>query len=155
MEIYMDILILENIVINYLILVVTAKFSKSKTSSLRLFLGCTCRSIICYIHDFLPDMKIYTTVLAKIILSFVIIAVTFKSEKLVTFFKTLAMFYVSTFIFAGAGFALLYFNQNGGFVRNGVMMTIYLPFLDTKWTQILLALAVAGIIIRVFWEIIQ
>ena len=153
MEIYLDVLILENIVINYMILAVTARFSRNRTSSFRLFLGALIGALY-VILILMPDMKIYTSVLAKIILSFVIVAVAFKPEKLLSYLKTLALFYVATFIFAGAGFALLFFNAKGGIVKNGIIMTS-LPLLDTKWTQILLGLILAGIVTRVLWEIIQ
>jgi stage II sporulation protein GA (sporulation sigma-E factor processing peptidase) len=153
-EVYGDILFLENLVINYLILLVTAKFSMSRTSNLRLFLGSMVGASYVLLMILLPELKVFTTFMAKFLLSFAIIAVAFHFEKLVAFLKTLALFYATTFIFAGAGFALLYFTQNGGVVRNGVIITA-LPLLGTKWTQVLLAIAVAGIVIRVFWDIIQ
>lgn len=153
--IYLDILILENIVINYMILAVTARFSRIKTSSLRLFLGALVGALF-IIFVFLPDVKIYTSVLAKIILSFVIIAISFKSGRLITFFKTLALFYITTFVFAGAGFALLYFNKQAIMMKNGVLMIDpSMQILNTNWVQILLALALAGIITRILWEIIH
>lgn len=153
-EIYIDIVFLENIVINYLILLVTAKFSKNRSSSIRLFLGSSVGAAYVVLMLLLPDMKIYTTVLAKVLLSITIVAVAFHSEKIAAFLKILAVFYASTFIFAGAGFALLYFNQSGQVIRNGVIIST-IPLLDTKWTQIFLAIALAGIVIRVLWDIIQ
>lgn len=153
MEIYLDVLILENVVINYMILAVTARFARVKTSSIRLFLGAITGALY-VILILLPDMKIYTSVIAKVILSFAMVTIAFKYVKLISYLKTLVLFYVTTFIFAGAGFALLYFNVNGGIVKNGVIMTS-LPFLDTKLTQIMLALALAGIAARVLWEIIH
>ncbi len=153
MEIYLDVLVLENVVINYMILAVTARFSRSRTSSLRLFAGAFIGALY-VILILLPDMKIYTSVLAKLLLSLVIVAVAFKPEKLMNYLKNLALFYVTTFIFAGAGFALLFFNVGGGIIKNGVFMTT-LPLLDTRWTQILLGLLLAGIVTRVLWEIIQ
>ena len=154
-EIYLDVLILENIVINYKILAGTARFSRIKTSSLRLFLGALAGAVY-IVFVFLPDMKIYTSVLAKIILSFIIIAIAFKIGKIATFFKTLALFYITTFLFAGAGFALLYFNSQAVVMKNGVLMiNPSINFLGTGWIQILLALALAGIITRILWEVIH
>jgi len=54
-------------------------------------------------------------------LSLLIVAIAFSPAKPALFIKTLAVFYVSTFIFAGAAFAFLYLNQTGGFVRNGIV----------------------------------
>ena len=154
MEIYLDIIILENIVINYLILLVTARFSKSKASNLRLLLGSLLGAVYLVAMLLLPEMKVYTTILSKFLLSLAMIAVTFSYNKITSFLKTLVIFYASTFLFAGAGFALLFFNRGGGIVRNGVVMSS-VSLLNTKSTELLLALAVTFIILRVVWDIIQ
>ncbi|MGI6778738.1 MAG: sigma-E processing peptidase SpoIIGA [Acetivibrionales bacterium] len=150
MEIYVDVLILENIVMNYLILAMTAKFSKSKTSNLRLFLGAVVGASYVVIM-LLPGMKVYYSAFAKIVLSLAIVAVAFSPEKINSFLKTLAIFYVSTFIFAGAAFAFMYFNQNGGFIRNGIVYV----FWQSKWTLLIFSIIMVGILARIFWDIIQ
>lgn len=154
MEIYLDIIVLENIVVNYLILMATARISKSRTSSLRLFLGALTGALYLALMILMPDMKIYTTVFSKFLLSLAMTAITFYIDRISTFIKTLAMFYAITFIFAGAGFALLFFNSGGSIVRNGVIITS-LPLLGTKWSEILLALALTLIILRIFKDLIQ
>lgn len=154
MEIYLDIIVLENIVVNYLILMVTARFSKNRTSSLRLFLGALTGALYLALMILLPGMKIYTTVFSKILLSLAMVAITFYIDRISTFIKTLAMFYATTFIFAGAGFALLFFNRSGSVVKNGVIITS-MPLLGTKWSEILLAFALTLIILRIFKDLIQ
>ena len=154
MEIYLDIVILENIVINYLILLVTAKFSKNRASNFRLLLGAFIGAAYLAAMLLLPEMKIYTTLLSKCLLSVAMVAVTFHLKKLSEFFKTLVIFYAATFIFAGAGFALMFFNRDWGVLRNGVMVTPF-SFLNTSWAELLLALAVTLIILRVVWDMIQ
>ena len=151
MEIYFDILILENIVMNYLILLLTAKFTKNRTSNLRLFIGALVGATYVVVLILLPGLQMYYTTLAKIVLSFVIVAVTFSPTKIVPFCKILAMFYISTFIFAGAAFAFLYVNKTGGIVRNG----IFYVFWDSKWTMLFLSILTAGIILRIFWDILE
>ncbi|MCX7746972.1 MAG: sigma-E processing peptidase SpoIIGA [Clostridia bacterium] len=151
LEIYLDVLFLENIVMNYLILLMTSKLSKNKPSHLRLFLGALVGASYVIVLILLPGMKVYYTTFAKIALSFLIIAVAFSPEKIAAFFKTLAIFYISTFIFAGAAFTFLYFNQSGGFVRNGVVYV----FWQSKWTFLVLSIALVGIIARIFFDVIQ
>jgi stage II sporulation protein GA (sporulation sigma-E factor processing peptidase) len=150
-EIYLDVLFLENVVMNYLILLVTAKFSKSQASNLRLLLGALVGAAYVVVLITLPNVKVYYTFGAKILLSIVIIAVAFSPNKLSTFIKTLAVFYVSTFIFAGAALAFIYFNQSEGFVRNGIIYA----FWQSKWTFLFLSIAMVGIIVRVFMEVLQ
>ncbi len=154
MKIYLDIVILENIVINYLILLVTSRFSKNKASSLRLFLGSLLGTVYLVLMILLPDMKVYTTVLSKVLLSIIMVAITFNFNRITVFLKTLALFYASTFLFAGAGFALMFFKRDWGIMRNGVVMTP-MTLLDTTWTELLLAIGVTLIILRIVWDAIQ
>jgi len=150
-EIYLDILILENLVINYLILFVTAKFSRLRVSTLRLFAGAVVGALYVVFIILQPDIKVYYTTAAKILLSIFIVAVTFSPRKLLPFIKTLAIFYISTFIFAGAALAFLFFNQQGGFVRNGIVYV----FGQSQWSLMVFSLLTVGIIIKIFWEVIQ
>ncbi len=151
MEIYLDILFLENVVMNFLILSVTARFSKTKTSSLRLFLGTIVGALYVVVLILCPGLKMYYTTLSKIALSCLIVAVAFSISKISIFIKTLAAFYVSTFIFAGAAFAFLYFNQNGGFIKNGIVYV----FWQSKWMGLLLSILTTAIIVKVFWDQLQ
>ena len=151
MEIYLDILLLENLVINYLILYVTAKFSRVRVSTLRLFAGAIVGALYVVFIILQPGMKVYYTAFAKILLSAFIIAITFSPRKVLPFLKTLVIFYISTFIFAGAALAFLYFNQQGGFVRNGI---IYV-FGQSKGSLMFFGNVTVGIIIKIFMEVIQ
>lgn len=151
MEIFLDVLILENIVMNYLILLVTAKFSKNEISHLRLFIGALVGALYVAPLVIFPSLSVYYTTMAKIAISFAIVAIAFSFRRFTVFFKTMVMFYVSTFIFAGAGFAFLYFNHTGGFVRNG----FFYVYWNSKWTVMVLCVATVGIIVKIFWDIIQ
>ena len=154
MEIYLDIVILENIVINYLILLVTSRFSKNRTSSLRLFLGSVAGTAYLVLMILLPDTQVYATLFSKFLLSVAMVAMAFNFRKISAFMKTLALFYATTFIFAGAAFALMFFSKDWGIVRNGLLITP-LTFIDAKLTELLLAVAVALIIFRVVWDTVQ
>jgi stage II sporulation protein GA (sporulation sigma-E factor processing peptidase) len=149
--VYLDILILENIVINYFILLVTSKFSKNKTSNLRLFLGALAGAIYVALIICFPKIEASYNMWAKVFLSMLMIAISFSFEKVIGFFRTLAIFYVSTFIFAGATYAFMSLNQKGSFVKSGILYN----FQESKWTSLVLSVILAGIIIRIFMEILQ
>ncbi len=151
MEIYLDVLILENLVINYLILYVTAKFCRLQTSTLRLFSGSIVGAAYVAVIILLPNMTVFYTTFAKIMLSLFIIAITFSPRRVLSFIKTLVIFYISTFIFAGAALAFLFINNQGGFVRNGIVYV----FGESKWTLIFFSIVTVGIIIKIFMEVIQ
>ncbi len=150
-DIYLDTLIMENIAINYLILSVTARFTKQNTTKLRLFLGACIGAAFVVLMVIMPEVKIYYSAFAKFVLSLIIAAVAFSTEKIKEYIKVLVTFYITTFIFAGAAFALLYVNQTGGLVRNGVLYIYW----ESKWTALMLSLLVTGIVIKIFWEVIQ
>ena len=151
MEIFLDVLILENIIMNYFILIVTSKLSRTKTTNLRVFLGALVGAVYVALMVLMPNLKIYYTAFAKILLSIVIILISFRPKNIGSLFKNLAVFYISTFIFAGAAFAFIYFEHGEAFIRNGV---IYV-FWQSKWTILVLSVILVGIIVRIFWEIIQ
>jgi stage II sporulation protein GA (sporulation sigma-E factor processing peptidase) len=142
--------VLENIVINYLILLVTARFTKSRTTSLRLLAGAAIGASFVVIMMLMPDIKAYGSIIAKLFLSAVIVAVSFNVRKISSFFKILIVFYISTFVFAGAALAFTYFVQGGGFIKNGILWPI-----KAKLNVVLFAAALAVILARVFWEVIQ
>jgi stage II sporulation protein GA (sporulation sigma-E factor processing peptidase) len=77
MEIYLDVLILENIVMNYLILWTSGKLSKMRTTNLRLFMGALLGALYAAFLIIRPDIRVYYTVVAKILLSIAMIAITF------------------------------------------------------------------------------
>lgn len=150
-EVYLDVLLMENIVINYLILYVTARLSRNRASSIRLFLSSSIGAFYVLLLVFFPHVKVYYTVSGKVLLSFAMIVAAFSPEKISGFLKTLAIFYVSTFIFAGAAFAFMYFNESGSMVKNGIVYV----FWQSKWTQLLLSIIMVFIILKILWEIIQ
>ncbi|PYG89805.1 stage II sporulation protein GA (sporulation sigma-E factor processing peptidase) [Ruminiclostridium sufflavum DSM 19573] len=151
MEVYWDVLVLENFVINYLILLVTAKFMRLRVSTLRLLTGAIVGALYVGFIILQPDLRVYYTTIAKILLSIFIIAITFSPRRIIQFIRTLAIFYISTFIFAGAAFAFLFFNEQGGFVRNGIAYV----YGQSQWRMMVFSLITVGIIIKIFWEVIQ
>lgn len=151
MEIYLDVLILENIVMNYLILWTSGKLSKMRTTNLRLFMGALLGALYAAFLIIRPDIRAYYTVAAKMLLSIAMVAVTFSPGKFISFVKILVIFYISTFIFAGASFALIYLNNQGALIKSGMIYVYW----QSKWTTIFLSIITALIIIRIFQELIQ
>lgn len=151
MEVYLDILILENIVVNYLILWTSGKLSKIRTTNLRLFLGALVGALYAAFMIIRPDIKIFYTVGAKILLSAAMVAIAFVSNRLVSFLKALILFYISTFVFAGASFALIYLNSQKALIRNG-MVHIYW---QSKWITVLYGIFITIIVLGIFQELIQ
>jgi len=148
--IYIDVLFFENIAINFLILAVTGYISKLKASSARLLMGSFIGAVY-VLAAFLPEMEMYFTITAKIVISFVMVAVTFWPEKIKDFIKLILFFYLVSFVFGGAVFGLYYFlNTEGGMVSYGVYNISGFPI-----KTLLISIIFAYIIIRICWDIIK
>lgn len=151
MDIYIDVIILENIIINFLILYVTSRFVKIFVPTYRLLIGAVIGTVYVVFLLLIPSIDFYYSAIAKFLLSLVIVEATFFSKKIREFIKLLVCFYISTFMFAGGAFAIIYVSGRGGFVRNGV----YYMFGQSNGLIMLLAVFFIGIAVKAFYEIIQ
>ncbi|AST58732.1 sigma-E processing peptidase SpoIIGA [Thermoanaerobacterium thermosaccharolyticum] len=104
---YVDVIFLENLIINYIILYLTKRFSKSKARNINLFFSSLLgASYVILIFFSLPNI-IYSLPF-KIIISILMIIITFGYKKLYEFIKIMSIFYLISFIVGGAAFALIY-----------------------------------------------
>lgn len=147
--VYVDVLLLENIAINFIILAATSHFSRVKVSTVRLFLGALIGAVY-VVAAFFPGFEIYFTLIAKLILSLVIIAVTFWPEKIKDFIRLTGVFYLVSFVFGGAAFGLFYFLESGGMLYNGVFYINNFPL-----RTLILSSAIAYIVIRISWDFVK
>lgn len=125
MTVYLDVIFLENIVINYIILYVTGLISKSKIKQNKLLLGALIGAIYSIIY-YLLKLKIYSSFIIKIILSIVIIYVSFNSNNYKDLLKKVLLFYLTSFVFGGATIAIIYMaNSQNITILNGVLVGNY------------------------------
>lgn len=108
MYIYAEYLLLENLAINYIILYVTRYITRTKTKSIRLFIGALIGSLYTLVL-FFPSLKFMTRFSIKILISILIIIIAFNPEKLKGLAKLMSIFYLTSFVFAGACLSLFYF----------------------------------------------
>nr|WP_279624999.1 sigma-E processing peptidase SpoIIGA [Thermoanaerobacter siderophilus] len=88
---YLDVIFFENLIINYLILSLTRKFSKKGSKPIKLFLGALLGACYVLIFFLLPYKMIHE-VFAKIILSLLIIYMAFTPKTLKEFFENFSSF---------------------------------------------------------------
>lgn len=125
MTIYLDVIFLENMVINYIILYATGVILKERIKQSRLIMGSTIGAIYSIIY-YLFKLKIYSGLLIKIILSIVIIYVSFNSNNLKDLLKKILLFYLASFVFGGAVIAIIYMvNSQNVTIQNGVLVGNY------------------------------
>ena len=107
MTIYIDVVLIENLIMNYIILFATAIILKLKIKHIRLILA----SLIGAVYSILSYMSLlemYSSIILKIILSIIIVYVAFYPPKVNQLWKDLLIFYLTSFVFGGAAFSLIY-----------------------------------------------
>ncbi len=127
MTIYLDIILCENLLMNYIILFATYVIIKPKTKhpQIRMILSSLLGSIYAIII-YLNILSIYTNLLAKITLSVVMVYIAFASPNIKQLLKQILIFYLVSFIFGGCTFALIYFLKPENVeMKNGVFVGIY------------------------------
>lgn len=127
MTIYLDIILCENLLMNYIILFATYVIIKPKTKhpQIRMILSSLLGSIYAIII-YLNILSIYTNLLAKITLSVVMVYIAFAPPNIKQLLKQILIFYLVSFIFGGCTFALIYFiTPENVEMKNGVFVGIY------------------------------
>ena len=108
MTIYIDIIFLENLFMNYIILYATGIILKAPIKIIRTFLSSTIGSIYAII-SYMSILKISSNIFLKVILSISMVYIAYNPKNIKSFFKELIIFYLTSFTFGGVAFALLYF----------------------------------------------
>lgn len=125
MTIYIDIVLIENLIMNYIILFTTGVVLKIRVNHMRLILASLLGagySIIAY----MGIIKIYSSIILKIILSVLIIYISFNPQNIKKMCKDLLLFYLVSFVFGGAAFALIYIiKPQNILMKNGLFLGTY------------------------------
>ena len=108
MTIYLDIVFVENIIMNYIILFSTGLICKEKIKQMRIVISSIIGSIYSVAY-YITEIRLYVTIIAKILLSIVMVYIAFSSKNLKKTFKSLVIFYLTSFAFGGCAFAILYY----------------------------------------------
>ena len=147
MKIYIDIIFLENLCMNYIILYATGIAMKKQIKHVKLIIASIIGSIYAIII-YLKMTNIASNIIMKIILSICMIWVSFKSPNYKILLKDLLMFYLVSFVFGGCSFALIYFiSPQNVKIKNGVLVGTY-PIKVT-----LIASIIAFIVIQIAFKI--
>lgn len=125
MTIYIDVVLIENLLMNYIILYATGIVMKIKMKVVRLLLASligAVYSIVAYISTF----EIYSNIILKFILSIIIVYVAYNPQTAKKMWKELMAFYLVSFVFGGAAFALIYIvKPQEILMKNGLFLGTY------------------------------
>lgn len=125
MTIYIDVVLLENLIMNYIILFTTGLVMKIKTKHIRLILASLLGAIYSVIA-YAGILKAYSSMILKFILSIIIVFVAYNPQSVKRLCKTLLLFYLTSFVFGGAAFALIYIVKPQDIImKNGLFLGTY------------------------------
>lgn len=116
MTFYIDLILLENIIMNYIIILATGMICRVKIKQIRILFSSLLGAIYA-ILTYLINLQIYTNQITKILISVCMVYIAFNPKKIKTMFKQLLIFYLTSFCFGGAAYYLLY-NVNPNLIKN-------------------------------------
>lgn len=151
MAIYIDLLFLENVIVNFGILIVTEKLSGRYSSVIRKFFSSAIGAVYLVVMLLCPKIHSLYTISGKVLLSVIMVAIAFPCWKVRGWLKALISFYISSFIFAGAGYALMSLTNQGIYFKNG----IFYNQLKSDILMLILTMLFGFIMVRSFTDIFR
>lgn len=149
MTIYIDIVLIENLIMNYIIIFATSIILKLKVKHIRIIIASLLGAIYSIVA-YIGFLKIYSNIILKIILSVLIIYVAFNPQNIKNMWKDLVIFYLTSFVFGGVAFSLIYIvKPQDILMKNGLFLGTY-PF-----KTIMLGSIVAFFIIIIAFKIVK
>lgn len=125
MIIYVDVVLLENIIMNYIILFATASINKVEIKLIRIYIASLIGGIYAVV-SYISGLEIYKTLVLKILLSITMVYIALSPKSIKKCLKQLLIFYLTSFTFGGTAFALLYFIKPSEILmRNGIYIGTY------------------------------
>ena len=132
MTVYLDVIFLENLIINYIIIYATSVILKIQAKKIKMFLGSLIGAIYSVIY-YIIQLELYSNVVVKVILSIIMIYIAFEPGNFKILAKQILLFYLVSFVFGGSAIAIIYMSnsqnitiQNGVLVGNYTMFTVFI-----------------------------
>ncbi len=149
MTVYIDMILVENLFMNYIILYATGVIYKMRPKHIRITISSLIGASYAVL-SYLQILEMYSGVVIKVVLSIAMVYIAFNSSNLRTLVKQLLIFYMTSFIFGGAAFALLYFiKPQDILIKNG----IYIGSYPTK--IVLLGAIIGFLLIKTVFKMIK
>ena len=134
---------------NTIILIATGIILKQKMKWLRILLAGTLGAIYS-IMTYISELQIYSNIILKIILSIIITYIAYNPQTVKQLWKTILIFYLTSFVFGGAAFSLIYIvKPQEILMKNGLFLGTY------PLKTVILAAIIAFIILITAFTIVK
>ncbi|OQB13877.1 MAG: Sporulation factor SpoIIGA [Firmicutes bacterium ADurb.Bin193] len=124
-SVYIDEVFLLNFIINYMLLFVTKRIIRARASQPRLVLGSIIGSAYA-VFMLLPHSEFFYSFISKLLFSLSLVAITYNIKKFRQYIRTVAVFYMVSFAFGGAAYAV------AGLMNKGVQDFVPFKILATS-----------------------
>lgn len=125
MTIYLDIVLIENLVMNSIILYATGIVLKEKIKIIRVLLSSLLGAIYSVVA-YTTILEIYSSIFLKIVLSIIIVFIAYNPQTMKKMWKDILIFYLTSFVFGGVAFALIYIVKPQDIImKNGMFLGLY------------------------------
>lgn len=125
MTVYLDIIFLENFILNFIILYAESLVIKEKVKYLKLMLSSLLGAFYVIIY-YLINFQSKWNIIFKIILSVVMVYISFMPKSFKEFIKQITFFYLVSFVFGGAALGVIYMVNVGKIsIKNGIIVGNY------------------------------
>lgn len=140
MTVYLDIIFLENFILNFIILYAVSLVIKEKACCIKLMIASLIGASYVIIY-YLINFQSKWNLIFKIILSVVMVYISFMPKSFKEFIKQITFFYLVSFVFGGASLGVIYMVNAGKIsIRNGIIVGNYT--LKTIFIGVILAFTI-------------
>lgn len=145
--IYIDVLFVVNLIINYILLRACCIFSGLKLNKYRVVLGAFVGA--CYaVLIFFPNFSVIYSTICKMLISMLIVAVSFPFYSVRSYIKALLIFYIVSFGFGGCVLGIFYFSDVGA--KLGAVYSNGVLYFNLPWTILALSGTIFFIAVKLF-----
>ena len=125
MTVYLDIIFIENICMNYIIIYATSILLKEKVNYVRIFFASALGAIYAVL-SVLRAFEVYNSLILKVLVSALIVHIAVNPKNIKVLIKSILVFYIVTFTFGGIALGLIYLIQPENILmKNGVYIGTY------------------------------
>ncbi len=147
--VYADVILLENLIMNYLILWSTARLARYSYSKVKLLIASAFGAVYAVLSYF-PGYRYLFSFFMKVLFSLFIVIVAYTPAHISLLIKLTGTFYIISFIFGGAAFGLFYFINGLDLTKNGIS---YISGFPVK--ILFISVAAACFTVKYSWDYIQ
>lgn len=118
---YLDLIILENLCMNYLILYTTGKLLNRNIKKMRIFVGSLIGAL--YVFSLYIDVSNLVLNISKVVMAFVLVKIGFNSKSLKGIMKEALVFFMISFVFSGCALGFVHFMKPKViYIVNGIII---------------------------------